>query len=98
MKILIRDIEYDTHVDDISEMSAQQIARLKRSIKRLPAEMIIELDDSCASDEFEDIAMFAIDKVSDRTGWLVQQSSLEMLSENVPPGFDVDAFNKFCRK
>ena len=98
MKILVSEIQWDTHVEDIGEMSAEKIAKLERSIARLPDKIIVELEDDCADNEYDDIMLLAIDKVSDRTGWLVLSSSMEMLRDRMPPGFDVDAFNRFCSR
>lgn len=97
MKIFVSDIVYDTFVEGSDEMSAARLAKLNRAIKRLPDEMLVEIDDSCASYDFDDIVSEAIDKVSGRTGWLVQSSSVEMLRGSAPPTF-VEAFNRFCRK
>jgi hypothetical protein len=97
VKILVSNIEWDTSVDDLDSMSAEQLAKHKKAIKRLPDKLIVEVEDRCATWEFDEIVAAAIDKVSDETGWLVQGSSLEMLRGSAPSSF-VDAFNRFCRR
>lgn len=88
-KVRVYDISYDVNFFDIEdtvkekysleygdlgydEAAEEEIRKVKES---LPKEMIVEVR-SCEPDDLED---YAIDEVSDSTGWLVNYASIEIL-------------------
>ncbi len=89
MLIHVRDIEYDTHLDDIDEYSDEEFAELEENIQNLPCEMLVEIDNDWCDHwndlDFDFVVDKALDIVSEETGWCIAGSTLEVYPDTAPP-------------